>query len=80
MNDEMVRDSLKTVVQLLAFLNTADIEDYVNNVSHNNSMYDAVGAILDPTEYRNTLQSGKRNAARMELDLVRKLLEVRRAV
>lgn len=77
---EIMQGMLRQIVGLLHMIPTADIEEYIKGVSANNSMYDAVGPILDPTDYRKTLHSGKRDNLRVELQITEKLLEIRKLI
>jgi hypothetical protein len=80
MEQEFIEMMLRQAIQALVFIELADLEEYVKGISKNNSIYDAVGPILDPTEYRDTLHSGRRDRARTHLQITQKLLEVRRLI
>jgi hypothetical protein len=80
MEQEFIEMMLRQAIQALHFIEVADLEEYVSSISKNNSVYDAIGPILDPTEYRDTLHSGKRDRARTQLEITRKLLEVRQMI
>lgn len=80
MDQEFIEMMLRQAIQALHFIEVADLEKYVSSIGENNSIYDAIGPILDPTEYRDTLHSGKRDRARTQLQITRKLLEVRQLV
>lgn len=77
---EIMQGMLRQIVGLLHMIPTEDMEEYVQGVSANNSLYDAVGAILDPTDYRDTLHSGKRDNVRVELQIAEKLVEIRKLI
>lgn len=77
---DVMQSMLRSVVGLMHMIPTEEIEEYIEGVSANNSMYDAVGPILDPTDYRNNLHSGKRDNMRVELQIVRKMLEIRKLI
>lgn len=77
---EVMQGMLRSVVGLMHMIPTEEIEAYIEGVSANNSMYDAVGPILDPTDYRDNLHSGKRDNMRVELQIVKKMLEIRRLI
>ncbi len=77
MNDSFIQSHLHNIAGMLAFIETADLERYVQSVSRNNSLYDAMGPILDPTEYRDTLHGGKHESAAIQLQIARKMLEIR---
>ncbi len=78
MNHELIEVFLRNATLSLSALTTEDIEGYINAISRNNSLYDAMGPIVDPTEYRSALHSGRINSARVQLDIARKLLDIRR--
>lgn len=80
MEQEFIEMMLRQAIQMLHMIEVADLEGYVSSISKNNSLYDVMGPILDPTEYRDTLHSGKRDRARTQLQITQKLLEVRRMV
>lgn len=80
MDQEFIEMMLRQAIQMLHMIEVADLEGYVSSVSKNNSTYDAIGPILDPTEYRDTLHSGKRDRVRTQLQIAQKLLEVRQLV
>lgn len=80
MEKEFIEMVLRQAIQMLHMVEVADLEEYVSSISKNNSMYDAIGPILDPTEYRDTLHSGKRDRVRTQLQITQKLLEVRQLV
>jgi hypothetical protein len=80
MEQEFIEMMLRQAIQMLHMIEVADLEEYVSSISKNNSMYDAIGPILDPTEYRDTLHSGRRESARMQLQITQKLLEVRQLI
>lgn len=77
MEQEFIEMMLRQAIQSLLYAEIADLEEYVSSISKNNSMYDTIGPILDPTEYRDTLHSGKRDRVRTQLQITQKLLEVR---
>jgi hypothetical protein len=65
---------------LLQLLPRVELEAYVESISRNNSIYDSVGPIFDPTEYRQTLHSGRRESARVQLEITRHLMEARKLI
>ena len=80
MEQEFIEMMLRQAIQAVHWIELADLEEYVSSISKNNSVYDAIGPILDPTEYRDTLHSGRRDRARTQLEITRKLLEVRQMI
>lgn len=80
MDDEIIQSILKTSVGMIHAIDLADLEAYIDRVSANNATYDTLGPILDPTAYREKLYSGQRDALRTELEIARKLLEIRKLV
>jgi hypothetical protein len=77
---EIMQGMLRQVVGLMHMIPIEDIEEYIKGVSANNNMYDAIGPILDPTDYRKNLHSGKRDNMRVELKIVEKMLEIRKLI
>lgn len=77
---EVMQGMLRQIVGLMHMIPTSAIEEYIAEVSANNNMYDAIGPMLDPTEYRKTLHSGKRDNLRVELEIVHKLLDIRKLI
>jgi hypothetical protein len=80
MEQEFIEMMLQQAVQALHWIEVADLEEYVSSISKNNSIYDAVGPIQDPTEYRDTLHSGKRDRVRTQLQITQHLLQARRLI
>jgi hypothetical protein len=78
MDKELIQSILNTSARVLHAVEIADLEQYIEAVSLNNSTYDALGPMLDPTDYRKNLQSGRLDNLRVELQIARKLLEVRK--
>jgi hypothetical protein len=77
---EIMQGMLRQVVGLMHMISIEDMEAYIEGISENNNMYDAVGPMLDPTEYRKTLHSGKRDNMRVELQIVKKMLDIRKLI
>ena len=77
MEQEFIEMMLRQAIQSLIYVELADLEEYVSSIGKNNNMYDTIGPILDPTEYRDTLHSGERDRVRTQLQITQKLLEVR---
>lgn len=69
---------LRGFVGMLSLISIDDLETHINDVARNNEIYDAAGPIFNPTEYRNTLASGRRDNARTQLEIVRHCLEIRK--
>ncbi len=79
-DQEVIKGVLLSVVSTLHMIELEDIEEYVKDIQNNNAMYDTLGPILDPTEYRSTLHSGRRSNVKTELEIAQKLLEIRRLI
>ena len=78
MDKEEIQSVLRGFVGMLSLIEVADLEKYVSDVSRNNSVYDAVGPLVDPTEYRQTLTSGRRDQVRVQLEIAKHCLEIRK--
>ena len=78
MNDEFMQGIMQNVVGMLHMIETDDMDAYLKRVSHNNSLYDTMGPITDPTEWRLSSHNGKRESARIQLQIAQKLLEIRK--
>lgn len=80
MGKEFITMLLRQAIQSLTFISTEDLEAHVresrNSLNYTNSM----GHILDPTGYRDALQSGQLEDARYQLEMVEHLLKVRQIV
>jgi len=75
---ELIQSILNTSARVLHAIEIADLEAYIEGVSLNNSTYDALGPMLDPTDYRKNLHSGRIDNLKVELQIARKMLEVRK--
>lgn len=78
MDTEELQTVLREFVGMLSLISIDDLEKHVNDVARNNNMYDTVGPIFDPTAYRNTLASGRRDHARVQLEIAKHCLEIRK--
>ncbi len=65
---------MTSALRTLAMVDTADLEQHVNQVEQSLSRWDSIGAILDPTTYRNDLQSGQHVDNRHQLKISKLLL------
>lgn len=68
---------LAMIARTLAMVPTQQLSDYVDKCHIDLSYADAVGPILEPTGYRDALQSGQLDDARNQLEIVDALLTVR---
>ncbi len=75
---ELIQSLLNTSARVLHAVEVADLEDYIKEVSRNNSMYETVGPILDPTNFNKNLHGGRLDNLRTELEIARTQLENRR--
>ena len=66
---------LKNTIQQLGLIPVDKLEEYVTNCRDDISRADSLGPIMDPTGYRDALQSGAYEDARLQLKIVEKLLE-----
>lgn len=80
MNAEFMQSYLRNAAGMLALISLEDLEAHVKNAENSLERWDILGAIVDPTEYHNSLQNGKREQAKTELAIVKHLLEVRRLI
>lgn len=78
MDKDLIQNFLNTSARVLHAIEVADLEAYIAEASRNNDLYDSIGPIVDPTRYRNDLHSGRRDQLRVELEIARKQLEIRK--
>ena len=80
MNTEFMQSHLRNAAGMLLIIPLDELEAYVKSVRDNNNRWDSVGAIFDPTAFRDAMHNGKRAQAKLELEMAEHLLEVRRLV
>lgn len=80
MKSEFMQSILRNAAGMLYVIPLDELEAYVKEVRENNNRWDSVGAILDPTAFRDAMHNGKREQAKIELQMAEHLLEVRRLV
>lgn len=78
-HDDMVF-FLQNIARQLALIPTAVLEQHVRESGASLRRADSLGAMLNPTAYRNALYSGEIQDARNQLEIVRHLLAARRAI
>lgn len=75
-----IQDALRTIARELLLLEVEDLEaSHKAGTRHINNI-DGLGPILHPTEYRNALESGQIENAKLQNELVSHLLEARRVI
>lgn len=80
MNDEQIQFMMVNILKQLAMIPTDDLETYIRDIEDNNQRFENVGAIVDPTAYRNALYNGELENAKAMLKITKGMLEVRRAI
>lgn len=80
MEKEFIAMMLRQAVQALTFISTEDLEAHVRESRDSLRRADSMGHILDPTGYRNALQSGELENARYQLQMAEYLLKVRQII
>jgi len=80
MDKEFLKTHLQTIAVMLAMIPLEELEAYVTENSRHLSMYDALGPMLDPTDYRDALYGGRRDDAGHQLSIVQELLHARQAI
>ena len=80
MDKEFLKNHLATIAVMLAMIPLDELESYVKDNSHHLAMYDALGPMLDPTDYKDAIFGGRRDDAHAQLVIVQKLLDARRAI
>jgi hypothetical protein len=79
-NKEFMQSVLRNAAGMLYIIPLDELEAYVKEVRDNNNRWNSVGAILDPTAFRDAMHNGKLEQAKAELEMAEHLLEVRRLV
>ena len=80
MNDEQIQFMMVNILKQLAMIPTDDLETYVSDIESNNQRFENIGAILDPTSYRNALHTGEIENAKAMLKITKLMLDARRAI
>lgn len=80
MPEDFLPEHLATIARMLALIPMQQLDEYVNKHHLQLGYYDAVGPILQPTEYRDVLQNGRYDDARHQLKIVDALLTVRKLI
>lgn len=81
---KMERDEIEclliSVARTLALLDTNDLKRHVDECDKALNRLHSFGAILDPTAYRNSLQSGELEDAKHQLEITKGLLTAKEAI
>jgi hypothetical protein len=72
----MMQQAVKTIAQIDA----EDIEQCIKEASDSRSMAHGMGAILDPTGYRNAQYSGQFEHAEAQEEIAKHMLKIRRLI
>lgn len=78
--DDTLTMVLRSVIQTLSYIMTEDLENHCNKAERQIMRADSMGAILDPTGYRDALQSGQIEDARYQLRMAQHLLAARKVL
>lgn len=76
----MLADFLLNIVRQIAIVPTEELEAHIERSADSLSRAHAMGPILDPTAYRNTLYGGGFDAAENHLKMVKHLLSIRKLI
>ena len=71
---------LQGALRTLAMLPVSDLEAHVRECSNSLQMFHSMGSMLDPTEYRNSMENGKLEDAQRQLEIARLLLKIRELI
>ena len=75
-----IRMILGNVARMLVLLDTEELEQYLELNERSLSRVSTIGAMIDPTAYRRSLQSGEKEDADMQLQIAKHLLEARKSI
>ncbi len=77
---EEITAMLASISMLLATIDLDELGRHVTECKRSLSQWDSVGPIIDPTAYRDSLHSGRRNDAKNQLAIAQALLTARKAI
>lgn len=75
---DMVREFMLNIVRQIALLDLAQMEAVQAESYQSHAYWDSVGGMLDPTAYRNLLQRGGLEHARLQSEVVDHLIAIRK--
>ena len=68
------------VVRQIGLLDLAELEELQKSSSASVSRWDSIGHIMDPTAYRDYLQSGMKDSADIQAEILDHVIEIRRLI
>lgn len=80
MSESGIEILLANVARMLGLIDTQDLGQHVKSCRQSLSRAGSLGAMIDPTGYRNALQSGQIESAKYQLKIAEALLEARKAI
>lgn len=80
MTDNEIQTILVNAARMLILLDTNELEQYVQSMERQHSRASTIGAMLDPTAYREALDSGAKQDADNQLQIAKHLLDARKAI
>lgn len=80
MTDGEIQALLVSVSRLLTLIDTYDLQAHVEDCKRSLSRASSIGPLLDPTGYRNAMQTGQMEDAKHQLAIAESLLAARQAI
>lgn len=77
---ELHKIILQGVIHQISIIPLEDFEDAVKQDAHSLSMNDALGVMIDPTGYRDALQSGELEFIRVQAEIMVKMRDIRKLI
>lgn len=74
---KMLQMFLLGIVQQIGLLDVKQLKEHLSEARNSMSRVDSIGPILDPTGYRNSLQDGSFERARIQIEILDHLLAIR---
>jgi len=71
---------LRSVGTMLIMIDTDELEKHVIYHRRHIEHWTGIGPLLDPTQYRDAIKSGKQQDAILQLEIVEALLKARQAI
>jgi len=77
---QATRAFMQMILQQLVLVSADDLKVALDEAASSQSIWDAVGPILEPTRYRDMLYNGTFDHATVQADIVRHLIAIRELI
>lgn len=77
MNKQFTQEFMLNIVRQISILDLDAMREINQEARQSQRQWDAVGAILDPTRYRDMLHNGSRDHASLQAEVVDHLIAIR---